>query len=56
MSDVLAKFEELAERARSGDGKARRTFYAEAARLFPADFGEDHPSVFYCNIMSLRQG
>jgi len=44
MSDVLAKFEELAVRARAGDEQAKRTFYAEAARLFPADFGEEHPS------------
>lgn len=41
---TLRKFEDLAERARAGDEDAKRTFYAEAARLFPADFGENHPS------------
>jgi len=44
MSNVVAKFEELAARAKAGDQAAKQEFFSEAARLFPADFGENHPS------------
>jgi hypothetical protein len=50
MSEVLQKFEELAKRARAGDAEAKRQFYDEAARLFPADFGKDHPSHSVANV------
>jgi len=42
MNETLAKFETLAEKARAGDAEARREFFAEGARLFPADFGRGH--------------
>ncbi|MBV9749228.1 MAG: hypothetical protein JO157_10465 [Acetobacteraceae bacterium] len=42
MNETLAKFEALAEKARAGDVEARREFFAEGARLFPADFGGGH--------------
>jgi hypothetical protein len=40
MSDTLQKFESLADQARGGDAAAEQEFFSEAARLFPADFGE----------------
>ena len=45
MNETLAKFESLASKARTGDAEARTEFFAEAARLFPADFGGEHPRV-----------
>ena len=40
MDETLERFEELAQRAQNGDPRARQDFYAEAAQLFPLDFGE----------------
>ena len=40
MNKVLVKFQELALKASAGDTDAENEFFAEAAKLFPADFGK----------------
>jgi hypothetical protein len=45
MNETLRMFEALAVQAKSGDASAEAKFFAEAARLFPADFaGAGSPS------------